>query len=133
MRRLHAQDIRMGDMLRERVDLSNPANRRALDELAQRLSGNQDHLVKMLAARDALREQGAEALATFERDAGAYAEFIVTNMGHHPGSTNLAQKLFSTEDWAAMANLSEEATEREQALHADVFAAKPPSVRYELD
>jgi len=125
MRRLHTQDIRMGDLLREKADLVLPANRRALDELEQRLSGNQEHLVNMLSARDALRERGADALAEFEAAAGAYADFIVANMGHHPGTTNLAQKLFSAEDWEAMAGVSDKCVAREQTLHEAVFAAQP--------
>ena len=129
MARLHAQDIRMGEMLEEKADLTTPEAKQAMAELDERLAGNQRHLKKMLAARDVLRSEGAAALAEFESAGGAYAAFIVANMGHHPGSTNLAQAVFSADDWAYMADSSEADQLREQQLHAAVFAALPSNLQ----
>ena len=128
MDRLHEQDIRMGDMLRDKVDMNDPDNIRALEELDERLSGNQEHLGHMLAARDALRADGAAALDGFESAGGAYAAFIVENMGHHPGTANLAGELFSADEWEHMTLASDEARARETQLHEDVFAAAPGSL-----
>ena len=125
MRRLHDQDIRMGDLLDKRADLSTPENRQAMAELDDRLTGNARHLKKMLAARDALRSEGAAALDVFELAGGDYAAFIVANMGHHPGTADLAQAVFSTDDWAYMADVSEADQVLEQELHAAVFTAWP--------
>ena len=133
MERLHEQDIRMGDMLRDKADMDDPDNIRALEELDERLSGNQEHLQKMLAARDALRADGASALDQFESAGGAYAAFIVANMGHHPGTANLAGELFSADDWEHMTLASEEAREREAHLHAAVFASAPASLELPAD
>ena len=52
MGRLHAQDIRMGEMLDSKADMAAPENKQAMAELDERLAGNQLHLKKMLAARD---------------------------------------------------------------------------------
>ena len=128
MARLHRQDIRMGDMLRAKADMQDPEMQRAMQELDERLSGNQIHLQQMLAARDALRANGADALDEFEQAAGAYAEFIVNNMGHHAGTANPARELFSAEDWAYMAEVSEADQQREEQLHEQVFAALPSGV-----
>ena len=125
MRRLHDQDIRMGELLDKRADLSTPENKQAMVELDERLSGNQRHLKKMLAARDVLRSDGAAALDQFESAGGDYAAFIVANMGHHPGTADLAQAVFSTDDWAYMADVSEADQVLEQQLHAAVFTAWP--------
>ena len=125
MRRLHDQDIRMGDLLREKIDLSQPDVQKAMAELDERLAGNQRHLKAMLAARNALHGDPQGALAEFEAAGKAYADYIVANMGHHPGSTNLAQEHFSQEDWAHMADVSEADQAREEQLHAAVFAAVP--------
>ena len=49
MERLHTQDVRMGDLLREKADMDNPENQQVLGELDRRLKGNQVHLKKFLA------------------------------------------------------------------------------------
>ena len=125
MERLHAQDIRMGDMLHDKADMDNPSNQQALTELDERLAGNQLCLINMLAARDALIEQGDTALDEFEIAGKAYSDYIVASMGHHPGSTELAQRLFAVEDWAYMAEINENDQAREEQLYIRVFATVP--------
>jgi hypothetical protein len=125
MRRLHDQDIRLGELLDKRADLSTPENQQAMAELDDRLTGNQRHLKKMLAARDVLRSEGAAALDQFELAGGDYAAFIVANMGHHPGTADLAQAVFSADDWVYMADVNEADQELEQQLHTAVFTAWP--------
>lgn len=129
MERLHEQDVRMGDLLRERADLEVPANRQAMAELDERLAGNEAHLRRLLAARDRLREGASGATEAFETAGRDYAAYIVENMGHHPGTTDLARELFSTADWEYMAEASDAALERERELHERVFAQLPTSVR----
>lgn len=131
MARLHEQDIRMGNLLREKADMDDPDNQKAMRELDERLAGNQRHLKKMLAARDRLRAGEDGALEEFEAAGGAYADYIVQNMGHHPGSTDMAAKHFAPEDWEFMAFASDEAQAREKELHAKVFAAAPKDLDIE--
>ena len=133
MDRLHEQDIRMGDMLRDKADMQDAANIQAMAELDERLSGNQVHLRAMLSARDALRDGLEGALDAFEAAGGAYAAFIVANMGHHPGTANLAGELFSTADWEHMTLASDEALAREAELHATVFASVPEGLQLPAD
>lgn len=128
MGRLHTQDIRMGEMLRDKADMSDPDNQQAMAELDERLSGNQQHLKQMLAARDELNADAEAGLGGFESAGKAYADYIVSNMGHHPGSTDMAQKLFSSEDWEYMADVSEADQAREQQLFERVFANVPASL-----
>jgi hypothetical protein len=49
-------------------------------------------------------------------------------MGHHPGSTEMAQRLFSGEDWEYMAGISEVDQAREVQLFDQVFANVPASL-----
>jgi hypothetical protein len=128
MHRLHEQDIRMGDMLHDKADMEDPDNQQAMAELDERLAGNQKHLQALLNARDALGREGAAALAEFEAAGKAYSDYIVTNMGHHPGSTNLAQKVFTAEDWEHMAYVTDSDLVKEQQLHTAVFDAAPPTL-----
>ncbi|MEE4186410.1 MAG: hypothetical protein V2J12_11635 [Gammaproteobacteria bacterium] len=133
MARLHEQDIRMGDMLRAKADMQDPANVQAMAELDERLAGNQEHLQKLLTARDHLRANAAAATREFEQAGGAYAGFIVANMGHHPGTANLAAALFDQADWEHMTLVSEAAQQREKELFAEVFANFPAEVERPAD
>ncbi len=128
MHRLHTQDVRMGDMLKEKLPDSEEV-REALKELDFRLSTNQKHLDTFMAARDALKEKGAEALETFEQAAKAYTDFILASMGHHGPSTGLAQENFTQKDWEVMAYIEPGDMEREKELHDRVFATQPECLR----
>lgn len=128
MGRLHAQDVKMGDMIREKLGKLDEQATRALGELDERLAGNQEHLRRLNEAKGRLEREGAAALADFEKVAGAYTQYIVTNMGHHGGTTDLAAKLFSQEDWEYMAGITEEETQTERKLYDRVFAALPKSM-----
>ena len=102
MGRLHAQDIKMGDMIREKLGTLDAQAEKALGELDERLAGNQEHLKALSAATRALKGGGAAELANFEAVGGAYCDYIVANMGHHGATTELAASLFTTADWEHM-------------------------------
>ncbi len=129
MHRLHIQDVRMGEMIRAKLGRLDANSEKALGELDERLAGNQRHLNEFVAARDALKKQGVARLSHFEKVSRDYTAFILANMGHHGATTELAQKLFSLDDWAYMAGVTEEETRHEQALHERVFAAVPKSLK----
>lgn len=129
MHRLHIQDVRMGDMIRDKLGKLDANAEQALRELDERLSGNQRHLAALTEARAVLGRDGASALGRFEKVARDYTSFITANMGHHGLTTDLAQKLFSVDDWAYMAGITDEETKREQSLHQRVFASVPKSLK----
>ena len=133
MHRLHIQDVRMGEMIRAKLGTPDATATRALRELDDRLGGNQRHLHAMLAARDVLRRDGAPALTHFEQVTHTYTSYITANMGHHGGTTDLAQRLFDMDDWAYMAGITDEETRRERELFDAVFARLPPDVRVAPD
>ena len=128
MGRLHAQDVKMGDMILEKADAADNRVEQALKELDERLSGNQAHLEKLLNARTALQNDGAETLANFEETAKAYMNYIIANMGHHGATTELAGELFSQDDWEYMAGVTDEEMEREMELYQRVSRTTPASV-----
>jgi len=132
MARLHTQDVRMGEMIREKLGSNDPRVREALQELDDRLGGNREHLENFLHSRDALHARGAGALEDFERVSRAYTDYITANMGHHGVTTELAAEHFSADDWLHMADLSDEDTEREQQLFAAVFTAMPSDLDPEV-
>jgi hypothetical protein len=125
MHRLHVQDVRMGDLLREKADLTTPEAIQAMQELKDRLDGNQTHLEHFMACHAALQTEGAAALPAFESAARAYTDYIVANMGHHDGTTSLARAAFSVADWDYMAVTSDADAEREERLYKKVFAKLP--------
>jgi hypothetical protein len=128
MGRLHAQDVKMGDMIRTKLGKLDAQAEEALRELDERLAGNQEHLKAFVAARHALKGGGPAALAHFEAVSAAYSNYIVTNMGHHGATTELAGRLFTTADWDYMAGVTDEETRVEQQLYARVFASLPETL-----
>ena len=133
MQRLHEQDVKMRDMIVEKVGEIDDSVEQALSELDARLEGAKAHLEPFLQARDALVEKGAEALADFEKIGKEYSDFIVANMGHHGATANLAAKLFSPGDWEYMAGITDEQQAQDQDLFQRVVDLAPESVRHISD
>jgi len=134
MGRLHAQDIKMGDMIREKAATVDDNLNKALSTMAKRLIGLEQRLKRMLAARDSLRSSVAADLSEFENAARELTEYILGNLGkgglgHDGGGLNsLAAKLFSPEDWEYMANITDEEMAREVELFEKVDATTPPDL-----
>lgn len=125
MHRLHEQDIRMTDLLNAKADLTIPKNKVAMEELDARLVGNQIHLKRLLAARDNLQQSGTAALDEFRVAGKGYSDFIVNNMGHHPGTNDMAQEVFTPDDWVHMAYISDNDLANQQSFYDAVMAATP--------
>ena len=128
MGRLHAQDIKMGDMIRDKSEQIDETVEKALGELDERLSGNQGHLKQLLDAGAKLRSEGKAGLEHFETVAKAYSDYITANMGHHGATTDLARDLFNQDDWEFMAGITDEETHRESELYDLVTRATPQNV-----
>ncbi|MFQ5634844.1 MAG: hypothetical protein ACE5G3_05900 [Gammaproteobacteria bacterium] len=133
MQRLHAQDVKMGDMIREKVDEVDENVETALGQLEERLKGAQAHLEPFLAARDMLREKGAAALEHFEAAGKKYSDFVIANMGHHDSTTDLARELFSQADWEYMADITAEQQQQDENLFQKVVDLAPDTVRHISD
>jgi hypothetical protein len=129
MARLHVQDVKMGGMIREKVESVDAGVEKALAELEDRLTGAADHLKPFLAARDALKKEGTTALARFEKEGKEYSDFIVANMGHHGATTDLSAKLFSVADWEYMAGITDDEMEREASLFERVQGCLPDTLK----
>lgn len=129
MHRLHIQDVRMGAMIRQKLGTPDAAAAKGLGELDERLAGNQRHLGALKEAHGALLSEGASALARFEQVSRDYTSYITSSMGHHGATTDLARNLFSLDDWAYMAGISEDETRREKTLYESVFAAVPSGLQ----
>jgi hypothetical protein len=128
MQRLHEQDVKMGKMIVDKADEVDDQIKQALKELDDRLEGAKAHLTPFLAARDALRECGVEALEDFEAAAKKYSDFIVANMGHHGATNDLSAKLFKPADWEYMAGISAEQSTQEESLFGRVVDTMPEGV-----
>ncbi len=128
MQRLHGQDVRMGEMIVEKVGEMDATIERALAELDDRLEGAKAHLKPFLAARDAVRDNGAAELGRFEKAAREYSDFIAATMGHHGATNDLCAKLFSADDWEYMAAVSDEQAAAEEKLFARVVETTPAGV-----
>jgi len=130
MQRLHDQDIKMRDMIVDKIETVDESVEKALGELDERLDGAKAHLQPFLEARDALKETGVEALEKFEQIGKEYSDFVVANMGHHGGTTDLAAKLFKPADWEYMAGVSDEQARQDEELFQRVVDAAPDAVKH---
>ena len=129
MGRLHAQDVKMGDMIRDQARQARCHSRsRRCTNSTSASRATSEHLRAFSAAKLALRAVAPPALEHFETVSAAYSNYIVTNMGHHGATTDLAGRLFTTADWDYMAGVTDEETRAEQQLYARVFAALPPAL-----
>jgi hypothetical protein len=129
MQRVHDQDIKMGKMIHDKVESVDASVKQALKELDDRLDGARDHLRPFLAARDGLKQRGADALDEFETAARKYSDFIVANMGHHGATADLGAQLFTAEDWEYMAGITDEQIREEAELFERAAAARPDNVQ----
>ncbi len=124
--RLLAQDKKMGEMIREKVETIDDDVKQALSALHKNLTALTERLNRMLAARDTLRNGDIAQLTEFEDAGRALTDYIVANLGHQDGgSNNLAGELFDQKDWEYMAGITDEDMAREVSLFEQVNATTP--------
>jgi hypothetical protein len=130
MGRLDSQDIKMLTRLRDRLGHPSDEEEAIIAEVHRRLDGNREHLQKFLACRDALIDDGPEptAIKHFEEVSDAYIDYIHNEMGHHAPSTDIARRIFETEDWLDIADLDSEYFAREQKLYTELMEKRPDCV-----
>ncbi len=128
MGRLHIQDINMLERLASKIDMDDPENEEIIAEVYRRLDGNQEHLKRYSACKQALQSEGAAAVTDYEDASLAYVDYIHNRMGHHAPSTDLARKAFAEEDWVAFADIDETYFAKERALYDSVLQTRPENV-----
>ena len=128
MGRLHIQDVKMLERLASKVDMSDSENEEIIAEVYRRLDGNQEHLKQYIACKQALKSDGAEAVAEYEDTSRAYIDYIHNRMGHHAPSTDLARQAFVEDDWVEMADIDEAYFAKERGLYESVLQTRPEGV-----
>lgn len=134
IRRLLDQDVKMGDMIRDKVEVVDNEIADALSRMHDRLADLEQRLDRVLAARDKLRADDSADLSEFESAARELTDYIVANMGHQEGGANsIAGKLFGPADWERMAGITDEDMAREIALFDAVTATTPLDLELPAD
>lgn len=128
MGRLHIQDVKMLERLASKIDMSDPENEEIIAEVYRRLEGNQEHLKRYVACKQALGSDGVEAVTDYEDASRAYIDYIHNRMGHHAPSTDLARKAFGEDDWVEMADIDEAYFAKERGLYDSVLQTRPEGV-----
>lgn len=129
MGRLHEQDTKLGETIRAKSEDAAEAEAK-LQDLKQRLDGSRICLNNLLEARDVLQHEGASALGQFETAGEAYSNYITSQMGHQGPVSDLAASLLTPEDWEHIANVTEDAIQREEELFDRVSEAIPDSLQF---
>jgi hypothetical protein len=122
MYRLHVQGVRMVEMIHSKLGEPDTATGKVLLDVEQALADNQRHLADLTGARERLEHEGAAALGAFEQVGRGFAGFLTGNIDHHKQVWQLAQKLFSVDDWAYGAGITEEEIQHERILYDRVFS-----------
>ena len=127
--RVLAQDIKMGDLVREKVEVVDENVTAALAALDQTMSDLGQRLNGLLAARDNLRSDGDGALTEFEDAGRELTDYIVANLGHQTGGVSgLARELFGPDDWEYMAGITDEDMAREVEFFEQVNSTTPANL-----
>ena len=128
MGRLHTQDIKMLERLASKIDMNDADNEEIIAEVYRRLDGNQEHLKRYIASKEALESNGADAVTDYENTSQDYIDYIHNRMGHHAPSTDLARQAFTEDDWVDMADIDETYFAKEHALYESVLQTRPEGV-----
>ncbi|MCY4165395.1 MAG: hypothetical protein OXF03_04520 [Gammaproteobacteria bacterium] len=124
--RLHAQDHRLWQRLDPHAGPDNVAFRQKLDHLKERLAASEQALAGLVAARDALRGQGACRRAAFEKEARAFLHVFLNILAASRHSTLAEEEeKFAGADWDYVADHTAEAAARELRLFGQVENAAP--------
>ena len=128
MGRLHAQDVKMGNMIREKLGKLDAPSEQALQELDERLAGNQQHLRAFSAAGRGLPRRWTPPPWSISRPCCRVQQLHRYEHGpsrRHHGSR---RPPVYQDDWDYMAGVTDEETRVEQQLYARVFAALPAAL-----
>ncbi len=99
-----------------------------LDSVREILAGALRVTGQAEAATIMLKKHGATLLEDFEVAIAEFNRYTSEEMGHHGPSVAIAAKHFSGDDWATMAQLTDDAIELENRQYEAVFAALPASL-----
>jgi uncharacterized alpha-E superfamily protein len=108
-------------MIKEKAAVENIDPGTAISEAHDRVEGSQKLLIELSEKSNQINKQ---SLADFVDVCQRYCQYIVSNMGHHAPSANMARALFSEQDWLAMADFSDEHSQLEQHLFDSVIETK---------
>jgi len=130
--RLVDQDWRFIATIRRRVGEREGS---VSDEVESILDGIKDLLAGALrvtgqaeAATMMLRKHGTTLLEDFEATIAEFNRYTSEEMGHHGPGVAIAAKYFSGDDWANMAQFTDDVIELENRQYEAVFTALPASL-----
>lgn len=126
MHKLHEQDYTLLKLIEEKADVEHLDASLILDDVYDKLANSKMLLEELITKSEAIDETSID---TFEEIGQRYTDFIQERMGHHPPTTELADKLLSDEDWRTVANFDDHSIQTEERLFDEVVKNAPDNIQ----
>ena len=129
MARLHDQDQRIHDLLKERLDPGLTEVHEQLAGLNERQGKSRAFTEEFQQAVKVLRDSGASGQAEFEEAARAFVDLFISLMAPRKNPfQEHTDVLFTDSDWIDIAGVSAESLAEEQKLYELVEARAPAGI-----
>lgn len=129
MARLHDQDQRIHDLLKECLDPGLTAVHEQLADLNERQEKSRAFTDKFHQAVEALRTSGAAGRSDFETAAQAFVDLFTTLMAPRKNPfQEHTDELFGDSDWIDIAGVTDESLGEELDLYGRVEASAPAGI-----
>ena len=126
MDRLHYQDQVIHDLLKERIPADDKEAHARLDALNERQGKSRELVERLQRATEELTTNGADALGVFETTAADFVDAFTSLMAPRKNPFHeYTDQLFTEEDWAVIADVTDESQSVEKELYAAVQVNAP--------
>jgi len=126
MHKLHEQDYTLLKLIEEKADLEHLNTSLVIDDVYDKLANSKLLLEEFVIKSEAIDPINID---TFEEIGQRYTDYIQQRMGHHPPTTELADKLLSETDWQTVANFNEQSIQTEEKLFDQVVKTAPDNIQ----
>lgn len=126
LRRLIEQDLVLHERLHPHVDSDNSEYLDKLEKLELGLVSMESFILKLEKSKERLVKNGLYGLEDFKKNANDFLEAFLSMLASNRHSTySLEKKVFTNDDWEAIACISDESMESEKKLYDDVTMSPP--------
>ena len=129
--RLFAQDKRLGQVLKSRVDENDNENLARIDALERSLSISEEALRKFEIETETFRKAGHKGRRVFEEESQAYKDVMKNVLAtQRHALIDLTSKFLKEEDWAYIADFGDDVLAHEKPRYERVTKARPEAIPF---
>jgi len=130
-RRLFAQDKRLGNVLKSRVDKDDNENIARIGALERCLLISEEALEKFELATETYRQAGEKGRQAFEQKSEVYQDVMKNVLAtQRHALIDLTSKFLKEKDWAYIADFGDDVLLQEKLRYERVVQAKPEAIPF---